>query len=87
MLPLLRQLPPTHPFRRFNYIGIVAEVPATLQAAMAATPGQLTTAAGGAVMGQHAEELAVTQAQLDRPAFDYCFCMKVWWWVWGGVGA
>ncbi|PRW20477.1 DNA polymerase epsilon catalytic subunit A [Chlorella sorokiniana] len=61
---------------RFNYLGILAEVPTALQEAMVATPGRLTTAEGGAVMSSHAGELALTQALLDRPAFDYCFCMK-----------
>lgn len=28
------------------------------------------------MMTQHAGELALTQALLDRPAFDYCFCTK-----------
>lgn len=62
--------------RSFNYLGILAEVPPALQQAMAQTPGKLTTAEGGAVMSQHAGQLALTQALLDRPAFDYCFCMK-----------
>ena len=52
-------------------------MPAALQQALVATPGKLTTAAGGAVMTQHAADLALTQALLDRPAFDYCFNMKV----------
>ena len=40
-------------------------------------PSPLLLPQGGAVMSSHAGELELTQALLDRPAFDYCFCMKV----------
>lgn len=36
-----------------------------------------SSAQGGEVMGRHAAELALTQELLERPAFDYCFNMKV----------
>lgn len=44
------------------------------QAAAATCPAW---AQGGAVMTQHAGELALTQAALNRPAFDYHLCLQV----------
>ncbi|KAL4450230.1 hypothetical protein ABPG77_010899 [Micractinium sp. CCAP 211/92] len=61
---------------RYNYLGILAEVPAALHEALVQTPGRLTTAEGGVLMTQHAGQLELSQALLDRPAFDYCFNMK-----------
>lgn len=31
----------------------------------------------GTLMTQHEGALALTQEALERPAFDFCFCMKV----------
>lgn len=33
-------------------------------------------AQGGELMTQHAGQLELSQAVLDRPAFDYCFSIK-----------